>query len=102
MAGVSLGEYIRRRRMSRAAEDLQAGEKVLDTALRYGYQSPTAFNRAFQAVHGVPPSAVREPGRFREELSASALYCHDQRSGRNGISDREAGGVPRGGCVGAH
>ena len=62
MAGVSLGEYIRRRRMSRAAEDLQAGEKVLDTALRYGYQSPTAFNRAFQAVHGVPPSAVREPG----------------------------------------
>ena len=62
MAGVSLGEYIRRRRMSRAAEDLQAGEKVLDTALRYGYQSPTAFNRALQAVHGVPPSAVREPG----------------------------------------
>ncbi len=62
MAGVSLGEYIRRRRMSRAAEDLQAGEKVLDTALRYGYQSPTAFNRAFQAVHGVPPSAAREPG----------------------------------------
>ncbi len=62
MAGVTLGEYIRRRRMSRAAADLQAGEKVLDTALRYGYQSPTAFNRAFQAVHGVPPSAAREPG----------------------------------------
>ena len=62
MAGVTLGEYIRRRRMSRAAADLQSGAKVLDTALRYGYQSPTAFNRAFQAVHGIPPSAVREPG----------------------------------------
>lgn len=62
MAGVSLGEYIRRRRMSRAAVDLQAGEKVVDVALRYGYQSPTAFNRAFQAIHGIPPSAVRDGG----------------------------------------
>lgn len=60
MAGVPLSEYIRRRRMSRAAVDLQAGEKVVDVALKYGYQSPTAFNRAFQAVHGTPPSAVRE------------------------------------------
>lgn len=62
MAGVSLGEYIRRRRMSVAAVDLQNGEKVLDVALKYGYQSPTAFNRAFQSVHGLPPSAVREAG----------------------------------------
>ena len=62
MAGVSLGEYIRRRRMSRAAVDLQSGEKVVDVAFKYGYQSPTAFNRAFQGVHGVPPSAVRDSG----------------------------------------
>lgn len=62
MAGVPLSEYIRRRRMSRAAVDLQAGEKVVDVGLKYGYQSPTAFNRAFQAVHGVAPSAVREEG----------------------------------------
>ena len=45
MAGVSLGEYIRRRRMSVAAADLQGGEKVLEVALKYGYQSPTAFNQ---------------------------------------------------------
>ena len=62
MAGVPLGEYIRRRRMSVAAADLQNGEKVLNVALKYGYQSPTAFNRAFQSVHGLPPSAVREAG----------------------------------------
>ncbi|MDE7221358.1 MAG: AraC family transcriptional regulator [Oscillospiraceae bacterium] len=62
MAGVSLTEYIRRRRMSLAAVDLQAGEKVLDVGLKYGYQSPTAFNRAFQSVHGTAPSAVREAG----------------------------------------
>lgn len=62
MAGVPLSEYIRRRRMSRAAVDLQAGEKVVDVGLKYGYQSPTAFNRAFQSVHGIAPSAVREEG----------------------------------------
>jgi len=62
MAGLPLSEYIRRRRMSLAAVDLQAGGKVVDVALKYGYQSPTAFNRAFQAVHGVPPSAVRDAG----------------------------------------
>lgn len=62
LAGVPLSEYIRRRRMTRAAADLQSGEKVLDVALRYGYDSPTAFNRAFQAVHAVPPSAARQEG----------------------------------------
>lgn len=62
LAGTPLGEYIRRRRMTRAAVDLQNGEKVLDTALRYGYDSPTAFNRAFQAVHGIPPSQAKQAG----------------------------------------
>ncbi len=63
MAGVPLSEYIRRRRMSLAAVDLQSGEeKVIDVAAKYGYQSPTAFNRAFQSIHGVAPSAVRQGG----------------------------------------
>lgn len=62
MVGLPLSEYIRRRRMSLAAADLQSGERVLDVALKYGYSSPTAFNRAFQAIHGVTPSAVRSGG----------------------------------------
>lgn len=63
MAGVPLSEYIRRRRMSLAAADLQGGDaRIIDIAAKYGYLSPTAFNRAFQSVHGVPPSAVREQG----------------------------------------
>lgn len=62
LAGAPLSEYIRRRRMSRAAADLQDGEKIVDVALKYGYSSPTAFNRAFQAVHGLPPSAAKAPG----------------------------------------
>ncbi len=61
IAGVPLSEYLRRRRMTMAALDLQQGGKVLDVALRYGYESPTAFNRAFQSVHGVPPSAAQRP-----------------------------------------
>ena len=62
MAGVPLSEYIRRRRMSLAAVDLQSGEKIIDVAGKFGYNSPTAFNRAFQAVHGIAPSAVKNEG----------------------------------------
>lgn len=62
MAGVPLSEYIRRRRMSLAAVDLQRGERIIDVAGKYDYSSPTAFNRAFQAVHGIAPSAVKKAG----------------------------------------
>lgn len=63
MANVPLAEYIRRRRMTQAAFDLQNSDaKVIDLALRYGYESPTAFNRAFQSVHGISPSEARKSG----------------------------------------
>lgn len=63
MAGMPLSEYIRRRKMSLAAVELQGGDKkIIDVAAEYGYQSPTAFNRAFQSIHGVAPSAVKNEG----------------------------------------
>ena len=63
MAGVPLSEYIRRRKMSLAAVDLQGKDrKIIDVAAKYGYSSPTAFNRAFQSVHGIAPSAVKNEG----------------------------------------
>lgn len=63
MAGIPLSEYIRRRKMSLAAVDLQSGDaKIIEIAGKYGYSSPTAFNRAFQSVHNVAPSAVRNEG----------------------------------------
>lgn len=63
MAGVTLAEYIRRRKMSLAAVDLQGGdETILAVAQKYGYSSPTAFNRAFQGIHGIAPSAVKNEG----------------------------------------
>ena len=56
VAGIPLSDYIRKRRMTQAAFELQRTDhKVLDIALKYGYTSPTSFNRAFQSVHGIPP-----------------------------------------------
>ncbi len=61
MADITLSEYIRRRKMSLAAVDLQSGkERVIDISLKYGYNSPTAFNRAFKSVHGIAPSQVKK------------------------------------------
>ena len=63
LANIPLSEYVRRRRMSLAAVDLQSGEeKIIDIAMKYGYFSPTAFNRAFQSVHGIAPSLVKKNG----------------------------------------
>ncbi len=60
MTGIPLSEYIRRRRMSLAVADLKSDDmKIIDVALKYGYNSPTAFNRAFQSVHGIAPSLVK-------------------------------------------
>lgn len=60
MSGITLAEYIRSRRLDRAAFDLQnTNERISEIALKYGYDSPTAFNRAFQKMHGMPPSKVR-------------------------------------------
>ena len=63
MTGVTFSEYIRRRRMTLAAFELLDGKaKIIDLSLKYGYDSPTAFNRAFQSVHGVSPSKAKLEG----------------------------------------
>ncbi|PYZ96886.1 AraC family transcriptional regulator [Alteribacter lacisalsi] len=63
LAGITLSDYIRRRRLTQAAFDLRsANVKVLDTALKYGYSSPDAFTRAFQNLHGMTPTEARKNG----------------------------------------
>jgi AraC family transcriptional regulator len=57
LAGMPLGEYVRKRRLSLAADMLRnGGMKVIDAALMCGYESPDAFGKAFHAVMGVTPS----------------------------------------------
>lgn len=63
VVGVPLSEYIRRRRLTLAAFDLQEGnQKIIDIATKYGYQSADSFSRAFQAVHQITPSRARKSG----------------------------------------
>lgn len=63
IAGIPLAEYIRRRRMTLAAFELQNSDiKVIDLALKYNYESPTSFSRAFQNIHGISPSGARDEG----------------------------------------
>lgn len=60
---VSLAEYIRRRRLTLAAIELQHSDlRVVDIAIKYGYESPVSFARAFQLLHGVNPAMAREEG----------------------------------------
>ena len=59
----TLAEYVRRRRLTQAALELQnTNAKVLDIAVKYGYDSSTSFARAFSALHGITPSEARQTG----------------------------------------
>lgn len=60
LAGMSLSEYIRKRRLTLAGRDLaQSDLRVLDVALKYGYESSAAFSRAFEKYHGLKPSEAK-------------------------------------------
>ncbi|MFC0214747.1 GyrI-like domain-containing protein [Paenibacillus chartarius] len=63
LSGMPLSEYVRRRRLTMAAFELQhSSAKIIDVALTYGYSSPDAFTKAFQQYHGVNPSEARSMG----------------------------------------
>jgi len=64
LSGVTLSEYIRRRRLTLAAMELTNGSaRIIDVAVKYGYGSPDAFARAFHGLHGVTPSEARQTGQ---------------------------------------
>jgi AraC family transcriptional regulator len=63
LTGITLSEYIRRRRLTLAAFELKdSNVKVIDIAMKYGYNSPDSFTRAFQNLHGITPSEARNNG----------------------------------------
>ena len=64
LAGVTLSEYIRRRRLTLAAFELNNRSiRVIDVAIKYGYSSADSFARAFQGLHGITPSEARNNGQ---------------------------------------
>lgn len=61
LTGISVSEYIRRRRLTLAAYELTRSEtKVIDLAYKYGYETPEAFSKAFRRQHGVSPTEARK------------------------------------------
>lgn len=62
ITGITVADYVRRRRLTLAAQDILAGKKVIDCALAYGYETPEAFTKAFRRMHGVSPTAARKQG----------------------------------------
>ena len=66
LADTTLAEYLRNRRLSEAVTDLrESSEKVIDIALKYGYESADAFSAAFKKFHGATPSEVRNGKSYR-------------------------------------
>lgn len=60
LTGITLTEYIRKRRLSKAAEEInRTNAKIIDIALKYQYDSPISFSNAFKRMHGIPPSKVK-------------------------------------------
>lgn len=63
LCGFTVGEYVRRRRLALAGSELvSSNKKVIDIALKYGYDSPDSFTKAFTRFHGVTPTSVRKNG----------------------------------------
>jgi len=63
LSGMTLNEYVRGRRLAQAALELSSSNmKIIDIALKYGYDSPDSFSRAFQVLHGVTPKEARKKG----------------------------------------
>lgn len=63
LCGFTVGDYIRQRRLAQAASELiSTQEKVIDIALKYGYDSPDSFTKAFIRFHGLSPTSARKTG----------------------------------------
>ncbi|MDP4088865.1 MAG: AraC family transcriptional regulator, partial [Bacillota bacterium] len=64
LSGFTVAEYVRNRKLTLAAQELAVSPdvKVIDVALKYGYDSPESFTKAFKKVHGINPSEARKSG----------------------------------------
>lgn len=61
--GMTANEYIRKRKLTMAAQELAASDqRIIDIALKYGYESPTSFTKAFTRFHGMSPNIAKRAG----------------------------------------
>lgn len=66
LCGFSLGDYIRMRRLTMAAEELmRTQDKIIEIAMKYGYETPESFSRAFTRYHGITPTVARHGGNVK-------------------------------------
>lgn len=87
LCGFTIVEYIRNRRLALAGNDLATGEeKIIDIAMKYGYDSPDSFTRAFTRFHGVTPTVARKEqvtlksfAPLKVKLSLEGGYIMDYR-----------------------
>lgn len=81
--GISLSEYIRNRKMSESVADIISGERIIDTAIKYGYNSQEAFSRAFKRVHGFNPGQVKENSYTAVVYPRAKLYFTEEEEKMN-------------------
>lgn len=78
-AGCTLGEYIRARKMTLAAAELKNPKaRIIDVAIKYGYESQEGFARAFTKFHGITPSAAKKKGATLKSYSRLTMYELDE------------------------
>ena len=78
LLGYTLGDYIRMRRLSLAADELyRTGDKIIDIAFRYGYDTPESFTRAFTRFHGITPTEARRGGNIKSFTRLSVKLILD-------------------------
>ncbi|HAE40652.1 MAG TPA: AraC family transcriptional regulator [Candidatus Riflebacteria bacterium] len=74
LTGITIGEYIRKRRLARAGQEIAGSDdKVIDIALKHGYDSPESFSKAFTRFHGISPAVARSPGSSLKSFSPLVL-----------------------------
>ena len=74
LCGLNLGEYIRNRRLTLAGNELNATDgKIIDIALKYGYESPESFTRAFSRFHGITPTEAKKNGSKLKSFSRLSM-----------------------------
>jgi AraC family transcriptional regulator len=96
LCGMTVGEYVRGRRLALAGSELaSSGEKIIDIAFKYGYDSPDSFNQAFTRFHGAAPTAVRKEGAMVKSFARLKYQIDIGRRLSYGVQDHRKRRVHR-------